>query len=295
MRKIDYTRKPKKAFGRIKEVYGEEGADLPKSPNPEHPYGVPTSFAKHSYQPFFKTRPYRIIKWVTISSVLILIAWFFLLKGPIMHYQRSKFEESAFTSYYKTELADYSELLQFLKSRTDQICYVGFDNWENSYDLTLQHFNTQTAGFQRVNFSGGRDTQSPDKKSRIDGDHLIVQQADGQSAVFSENWVYTINDVKPDQIPTSAIDYLHTTQSEFSNFLNTLKQANARVWIKPDSVVTHFQHPEFGYYDLVYSTKPLRSTTEINGKYAYQTFVGKLDEDIYWIREDRILRSEIDE
>ncbi|MEM6842949.1 MAG: hypothetical protein AAF632_12040 [Bacteroidota bacterium] len=101
--------------------------------------------------------------------------------------------------------------------------------------------------------------------------------------------------MQPDQIPTSAIDYLHTTQSEFSNFLNTLKQANARVWIKPDSVVTHFQHPEFGYYDLVYSTKPLRSTTEINGKYAYQTFVGKLDEDIYWIREDRILRSEIDE
>lgn len=299
MRKIDYTRKPKKAFERIKEVYGEYGGALPKSPDSEHSYGVPSSFEKHRYQPFYKTRSFRIIKWLVISAIALLAVWFFGFRERYHEHQHQQFELSSFTGYYEQELKNHSEALYFLSSRTNLVCNANYRAHEGVYDLTLRDAslppNTATDNISFVRYNALRTRQPRENYSEIENGNLIVYQDTKESLTISENWVYAMFGMKPNQIHPSVLDYLNSTQSEFLAFLKSLKQADTYIWVYPDSVVTQFEHPEFGLYNMVYSAQPLSSTTELEGKYVYQTFVGKLDERIYWVRKDRVLRSKIDE
>lgn len=183
-------------------------------------------------------------------------------------------------------------------SRTNLVRNAGYRAHEGVYELTLQDAslppNTPMEDIEFVRFNALKTGQPTENLGKIINGELITFQNTGQLSTISENWVYTMFGVKLNQIHSSVSDYLNSTRSEFLAFLKSLKQADTYVWVYPDSVVTQIEHSEFGLYNLVYSAQPLSSTTELKGKYAYQTFVGKLDERIYWVREDRVLRSKID-
>ena len=62
MRKEDYKRKPKRAYSKLKEIYGED-VNFPKS-NIDSKQTGQISFKKHSYKPFYEKRFHKIAKRV---------------------------------------------------------------------------------------------------------------------------------------------------------------------------------------------------------------------------------------
>lgn len=73
MRKEVYTRKPKKVFEKLKEVYGQKSEN--NNPTAHAKPAGPVSYEKHSYKPFYQTRFYKVLKAIFLSAILLAFIW----------------------------------------------------------------------------------------------------------------------------------------------------------------------------------------------------------------------------
>ncbi len=74
MRKEVYTRKPKKVFEKVKEVYSDT---LKKRKQTKATLSVNISDEKHSYKPFFETRLFKVVRLLFWILFLGLFYWSF--------------------------------------------------------------------------------------------------------------------------------------------------------------------------------------------------------------------------
>ncbi|MFA0960259.1 hypothetical protein AB9P05_00475 [Roseivirga sp. BDSF3-8] len=73
MRRIDYTRKPKKLFAAYKEVYGEHIEAVSKSAAPAMATVPGRSWERHSYKPFDEYKGYVIFRRILYFGPLLFL------------------------------------------------------------------------------------------------------------------------------------------------------------------------------------------------------------------------------
>ncbi|WP_350124396.1 hypothetical protein [Imperialibacter sp.] len=295
MRRENYTRKPKKAFKKLKQVYGDD-VDLPKS-NINTQTEKPISFERHSYMPFDRSRFYLLFKVILLGTVAATVVWTVFLQHHYIDYRRGKFEQNEFPAYYKHELAEFDAIFSFLKSRTNRMISANYREWRNDYTLRLKHFElSRSKGMQKINYSNFEGL-TPTRERRQNNDEifsgtLTIEREGYLSKTYQNQWVYTLNDVTIEQVPNSVVEYLESDKGEFTEFLEKLKLVKEYVYIEDDSVCTYFSHDTYGSYRLVYTTHELKSTSIMQGSFELRTIVGKLDKNIYWLRSEKQLRSQ---
>lgn len=292
MRKEVYTRKPKAAFKKLKKIYGKH-PNLPASNVPKAPSNS-TSFEKHSYKPFFQTLPYLIFKRTLILFLLGTGIWFGCLDEPFLEYQRKRFEQNEIVNFYHTELQEYQRILSFLESRTDRIISIHFTGLYDSFDFRIRSTKLDTLNpysMRYVSFEGIEERTRQLNHDEIVNGTITVERKGFLTKTYQNNWAYSLRSVVPNQVPSSMIDYLESDREELLQFFNDVKSINEWVNVEPDSISVHFHDPRFGRYTIVYSTQAPVPTSELKGGYYYNTLVGKLDNNVYWIRNEKVRGS----
>ena len=277
MRKEDYKRKPKRAFSKLKEIYGED-VNLPKS-NIDSKQTGPISFEKHSYKPFYERRFFIITKRILFLSLFCTIIWLLFLQDLYIHYQRKTFEEKDFVLFYNRELQAYNRMFNFIEEKSDRVVSARYDHWNHNFNFTIKYHSiprkNRTEELHYASFLGKNDTPKFQFKDNIVNDTLILTRTNQLSKSYSENWIYSIRDVEVSDVPSFVHSYIGATKKEFTDFTTDVKftggLTNSSLYVFHDSLTTTFNHEKYGDYE-------------------YLTIIGKLDDDTYWLRKETVKR-----
>ncbi len=289
MRKIDYTRKPKKAFKKLKEIYGKD-VDLPKS-SIKPKVGKNTYWQRHAYVPFDETMGYKRFKFFLFIAVIGSVIWFALLRGYYIKFQRDRFEEDGFVELYNSDLQNLKHVLQFIGNRSDRMILINYSKRKRSYNLSVKYHamadTVQRWNLNYVSLNGLPSSVNLGREVEITDNHLMVKQNGYLSEDYQTNWIYALRNVKPDQIPSTVIRYLGTNELELEELLEKLKSCKNEVYVSDGLAASRLDHKDFGRYTIVYSSSKLKSVSKVEGSYRYTDVTGKLDQNIYWIREEK--------
>lgn len=286
MRKENYSRKPKRAFTKLKEVYGHD-MDIPKSKNKIKTKG-PISFKKHDYKPFYQTRIYKITKRSIVALVFCSLIWAIFIQSHYDKYQKDQFEAQGFAEYYKAEMSHLSQLFEILDKQRNKLVSIRYFPLTGDYNLRIKHpsvheaMNSTDIHFAR--FDGGSQNFRKTNDDAIDG-HIIILKRQ-TSIIHEDNWVYAMNKVVASQIPSSIIKYLEMDEVDFLKFLAMTAKLGEKIKIETGTIYADFHHDDFGYYDIIYSEYELKSSTVLKYGSRYKNLVGKLDDNVYWTRQE---------
>jgi len=283
MRKIDYTRKPKKAFKKVKHIYGKE-LKIPKSN---------ILLDENTHQKSLIQKEYRksrtlslVVSFLLCLAFSCTIIWFFILEEKYHIYKRNKFEQNEIGLYYKNELTYIQDILAFLNTRTDRISSLEYGKYNKRFSLRIKHpLVPDNYDREKVKFVSLRENFTNSvNKDRIMNSELRINREGYLPKAYKKDWVYLLDDVSKNQIPTSIAEFLNTKESEFENLLIKLRKLDRAVKVRKDLVCTSFRHPEFGHYYIIYTTGNPDRFKEVNG--AKKFVSGKIKENLYWVQVD---------
>lgn len=293
MRKEVYTRKPKKAFEKIKRVYRKE-LDFPKSKKSRKKKSEKQNREEvHAYQPFYKLRIYKALKALFIIEFSAVLIWYMYLAEKYHQYRRDQFESSTFRPYFKQELQNTNKVLDFLADRTDKFTCVSYSEQYKTYYLELRSevYGASRQSREYTWFQGdSNDEVKSQNKDRFENGILTVER-NGLSRVLPEKRHYTLMDITIEQLPSAIHNYLDTSPESLHAFLTALRLTRSKFIVRPDSVYTLFQHEVFGQYSIIHSAKKFESVSTTNGSHEFRTVAGSLAENIYWVRTDKVVRK----
>ena len=296
MRKEVYTRKPKKAFEKVKKVYGKE-LDFPasnKSKKRNKATEDPVSFVPHPYQPFHERPVYRVLRALVIAAAIGVALWFIYLDQDYQRHKRQQFEATQFRAYYEQHLSSYDFVFRFLHDRSDKIVDVDKNYGNEAFYLRIvspDFTDDRYDHSEHALFEGRILSQKvPNEDELIDG-KLTIYREGFLPKVYPSNWSYSLRNITADQVPPSVLAYLETHAKTFSAFFHALSAIDRPVYIKGDSIYTYWSHESYGQYSLVYAEKPLASFSEKTRSYEDRTIVGALTNHVYWVRRDRVRRK----
>ncbi|MEO9852010.1 MAG: hypothetical protein ABJH72_14265 [Reichenbachiella sp.] len=288
MRKEVYTRKPKKVFTKLKEMYGQKLVG-PNSATTTRPLGS-VSYEKHSYKPFYQTRFYKILKRTVLSVLAISLIWTFFIQEHFEKYLKIQFEAKGFSELYQTEMSHLTQLFETIDARRNKMISIRYYPWSKDYDIRIKHplvheaMNPADIHFSR--FDGGSQNFRKPNDDTID-EHILILKRE-TSIIHEENWVYAMNNVVASQVPSSIVRYLEMDEVEFLEFLAIVAKLGEEIEIEASTIKTGFEHKIFGYYEIKYSTYELKSSVEIRSGLKYKKLIGTLADNVYWSRSERM-------
>lgn len=284
MRKEVYARKAKKAFSKLKDVYGD--ARLPKS-NIKIEKVENLSYEKHSYKPFFENKTYKKFKIILLSLIVLVVSWSIWIQPNYDKYRREQFEKFGFSELYNSELTYFNKLFRFTESNRSKLISIQFYSWSKEFEIRLKHPKSDYANdrqnIHHLYFDGESWGERVINNDSIVNESLFVTRTD-KSMEYHDNWAYHLSWIKSFQIPATVRGYLNLSDTVMRQLFQASKY-DTRFRIEPNGVVTRFAHPEFGDYHLIYSgTKPESHRIDMYGD-KYEVVIGQLDDSVFWSRD----------
>ncbi len=277
MRKEDYTRTPRKSFKRLKKIYGEE-LSLPKSegkPDEDVQIVIQRKRFKHIHQ----TLGFKIVLLAIFTYVVGYLMWNHWLIDVWSEMQIREFETTGIVEYYNENKSEFLIVKEFVSARSDRLSGIRYDEYSNaSFTITFWDSkltdSTRDIKYHHTFGSDGSRTLN----ERIENGNLVLNDSS------IGNWVYTLRNVKPDEVDKSFIDYANSSPNEFYAILALL--AKHRVGVENTKIGTSlsFHQPPVERYSFMFSNRDIADVKRELSLARPKIRIGNVDDGVYWIK-----------
>ncbi len=276
MKKEVYTRKPKKAFNKLKQVYGQSVA-IPKSTiNGKKPKKY---LVRNRFKHFSQTVVGKILKFLVLGSIVGLFigysVWEMFLKEPYFNFRRSQFEKRELASLISNKFGRLETASVYFINRGDKISDLFiYASDSNRFNITIKHFyQMEKITKDSVSYmSSDCYFYCPDFE--IIGSSLIYK---GELA--KNRWQLSFDNINPDKVPFSFYEYLETNKEEFRQVIDSIDEIHNEINVGSFYISTIYNHNKFGRYRIYISKANLD-----NDLSKLKRKSGKVSDGVYWVR-----------
>ena len=279
MRKEVYTRKPKQAYEKLKGVLGSNA----KYANRE---GTREDVAPHRWNALRERRALIIKVGIVFGLLVSTLLW-----QPIVDWrfkrQRMNYETERLPSILKSHNSAQLSALRFLAERSDRIYLIDHDYPFMGYNdqIILFDEDATTDSLETVVFRWKGSVGEVKHLDEILPTNQLVVHRNNSTDTIDGNWAYYMNDVPPNRISESFLEYMKTDSSELKQLMNS----KSEFWVqrKEDGSESQYESPKYGYYRIHYSAKEPRDTTIVlsDGSMRH-IYSGRIDTLLYWERTE---------
>ncbi|TRX59039.1 hypothetical protein FNH22_10950 [Fulvivirga sp. M361] len=289
MRKEVYTRKPKEAFKRLKQIHGE----TPKKEKglKDSEYLELKQHRKSGFRHFYQSRVFMFLLSVLITVALFGLLWQFILSNYYLDYQRSQFEQSGINDYYESKRLQLATIQPFFSKRRNKLksVYNGFLEHQTIKikSADVRHsYNIDS--IRRVKFN----TDWTDKKCTINQNNLNVSGKGFISTTYPDKWILDILISNSNPINSSTLKYLETDWNELERILHILKENDWTISTHENYISIHYEHPLFENYNIIFADY---LPQEISKQWNIKGYIMKsgiiLKGEVYWTRLEKLPKS----
>ncbi|MTI41452.1 hypothetical protein [Fulvivirga lutimaris] len=285
MRKEVYSRKPKEAFKKLKQVHGEK----PKKEKglDDSEYLELKQYRKSRFRHFYESKIFKVLSsGIIVASVLVLM-WVFGLSTYYLNYKQEQFDKHGIIEYYESKKDDLNLIESFFSARRKKIESVdeGFLGYQalkvKSIDIP---FSYHIDSINLVNYN----TSWTDKVCSIKHSTLIITGKGFVPKSYPKLWLLDILFSKPKPINPSILNYLDSDWDELSRILLILKNNNWTVSTKENYIRIGYEHPTFRQYNIMFSKSSLNEFSDKQHIEGYTLKSGTIVKDgVYWTRFER--------
>ena len=286
MRKEVYTRKPKEAFKKLKQVHGE----IPKNEKglSDADYKALKGLRKYRFLHFYQSRVFRVLSLIVIASITFGTVWYLELGEYYKKYQQAKFDEEGIVQYFNSNEAKLNTVYSFFSTRRNKIVsvYRGFLDYQvlNLKSIDLSHkFHVDSVN--RINYF----TDWTDKKCTINNNKLTVSGKGFIAKTYNDSWLLEITFSNGKPTNATVLKYLNTDWNELKKILKILKTNDWTISTNENHISLHYKHPEFNNYNIIFSDYPPNQLPEEWQIKGYNVKSGTIKEGkVYWTRLEEI-------
>ena len=271
MRKENYSRKPKKAFKKLKEVYGDN-LNLPTSIIYEGSEAE-ESFPQKKRVSFFRTVEFKVCLLVLVLILSVGLSWSFLFKEQYLKYKKLQFETVGISEFYIRNKSEFDYLNKFLSARLAILKSIVRVPESNvlQFSVVYQNPGKNSLPENQDSSVGEKGSESFNSMSE-DTLQRTAKQEDYHPRI------YKLKLKNGAGMSASFLSYLNATSQEIEKFSKIIWTTKTDVY-NEEKVTIVFNHSEFGDYRIVYGHLPAEYSPS-----SGSTQLGEISEGVYWER-----------
>ena len=240
MKREVYTRKPKQAYEKFKRVFGNSA----KYANRE---GTRKDVVAHRWNAFRKRRALIIKISIAIGLLVSTLMWQPITDWRFKEQQR-QYETERLASILKSHNSSQLTALKFLAERSDRIYSIDHDYPFMGYNDQIILFDNgaTTDTLETIVFRWKGSVDEIKHLDEILPTNQLVVHRNNSTDTIDGNWAYYMNDVPPNRISESFLEYMKSDSSE----LRQLMDSKSEFWVhsKGNGSESQYISPKYGYY-----------------------------------------------
>lgn len=279
MRKEVYTRKPKKAFKKIKETYGE-----PKlAKESDEKYHPGKQYTRTRFKHFYQTRTWKIGVWSLIGFFVLMFLSITFIEPLYWDYKQNQFEEKGIYALYNHKKHVYDKAAIFFIERKNKI-YELEDRFLGIQSLIIQNLSIDTDSDSLVYWRLGNKSSSAYITNGV-----LTFSNDSLKEVVDGNWRCSLSFKSINELHPSIFEYLNTSRDEMKSIIGLLEHNKFNINSIKNGFEIIFSVEQFGRYSFQYTSRPFIE----KGVKKDHFRTGKIRDGVFWVKYDRVYLSDV--